>query len=478
MTVTEVVTRSEFSTAADQLPLTITAAAGALRDGSLTAVELLQKVTARAEKLDAAIGTYIVRTDEAAMAAAVQADEELAAGVDRGLLHGIPLGIKDIIATADAPSTAQSLILRPEFGAQGDAVVISRLRAAGAVITGKLTTMEYAIGTPDPSKGFPTPHNAFDLDYWPGGSSSGTGNGVAAGMFLGGLGTDTGGSIRMPAGWSGISGIKATFGRVPKSGCTPLGFSYDHIGPMTRSARDAAAMLAVLAGHDESDASSVDRPVDDYLGAVTGDIAGLRVGVDFSFIDRPDCDPDVAALTRAAIRVFLDAGAVVSPMTLPHYEQIVTTGLAEALAYHRQDMQARWNDYGYGTRMAIGRAAFITAADYVQAQRVRRVAVRAVTELFGDYDVILTPTALIPPPALEGLSLLKLFPKLLTSYWNSTGNPAISIPMGLTSAGLPVGLQLAGRPFDEATVLRAADAFQLHTDHHLQESTVVKEMLS
>src|SRR6185312_15728632 len=174
-----------ISQASDSLPLTIGAAAAALRDGSLTAVRLLEKVTARAEKLDPLIGSYIIRTDDAAKAAAAKADEELAAGVDKGPLHGIPLGVKDIIATADAPSTAQSLILRPEFGQQGDAVVVARLRAAGAVITGKLTTMEYAIGTPDPSKGFPTPRNAFGLDYWPGGSSSGTGSGVAAGMFLG-----------------------------------------------------------------------------------------------------------------------------------------------------------------------------------------------------------------------------------------------------------------------------------------------------
>jgi aspartyl-tRNA(Asn)/glutamyl-tRNA(Gln) amidotransferase subunit A len=479
MTSTQTVSTA-VSAAGDELPLTITAAAAALRDGSLTAVELLAKVTARTDALDGALGTYIVRTDEAALAAATQADADFAAGLDKGVLQGIPLGIKDIISTSDAPATAQSLILRSEFADQGDAVVVQRLRAAGAVLTGKLTTMEYAIGVPDPSKGFPTPRNAFDLDRWPGGSSSGTGNGVAAGMFLGGLGTDTGGSIRMPAAWSNITGMKQTFGRVPKSGCVPLGFSYDHIGPMTRSVRDAAAMLAVLAGHDESDACSVDRPVDDYVGALTGDIEGLRIGVDYSSLDHPICDPEVAALTRAAVGVFADAGAIVTEMTLPLWDELTTATLAgflsEAVAYHRGDLAARWDDYGYGTRMAIGTSLMMTAADYVQAQRVRRVAVQAVTELFDRFDVLITPTCAVPPPRLDGLSFGSLRGAILTGYWNGTGSPAMSIPMGLTSGG-PVGLQLAGRPFDEATVFRAGDAFQQRTTHHLAESAHVLQIL-
>ncbi|MCW2540241.1 MAG: Amidase [Frankiales bacterium] len=481
MTSTQTSTDAQ-SIAPDHLPLTITAAAAALRDGSLTAVALTQAVQARADQLDEAIGTYIVRTDETALAAAAKADEELAAGVDKGLLHGIPLGIKDIIATADAPSTAQSLILRPEFSDQGDAVVVARLRAAGAVITGKVTTMEYAVGHPDPSKGFPTPHNAWNLEHWAGGSSSGTGNGVAAGMFLGGLGTDTGGSIRLPSAWNGISGMKQTFGRVPKSGCAPLGYSYDHIGPMTRSARDAAAMLAVLAGHDESDACSVDRPVDDYVAALTGSMEGLRIGVDLSFLESVNCDPDIAALTRAAIEVCTAAGAIVSEVSLPFFTELQTATVAgfcaEALAYHRNDLAARWDDYGYGTRLAIGRGMLLTAADFVQAQRVRRAGLRALTDLYGSgFDLMLTPTTLVPAPKLGSLSFNGIVGALLTPYWNASGYPAMSIPMGLTSAGLPAGLQLAGKPFDEATVFQAADAFQLRTDHHLVESPVVLGIL-
>lgn len=472
---------SELSAFADQLPLTISAAAAALRAGSLTSVDLTRAVQARTDVLDKEVGCYIYRTDEAALAAAGRADEERAAGLDRGPLHGIPLGIKDIIATSDAPATAQSLVLDPAFGAQGDAVVVARLRAAGAVLTGKLTTMEYAIGAPDPSKGFPTPRNPFSLEHWTGGSSSGTGNGVAAGLCLGGLGTDTGGSVRLPASWCGISGLKQTFGRVPKSGCVPLGFSYDNIGPMTRSARDCALMLAVMAGHDSSDRCSIDRPVDDYVGALTGALDDLRIGVDSSFLDLPSCDPDTAALTRAAIEEFNAAGATIIDVSLPWYTELTTATMAglcaEAFAYHHNDMATRWEDYGSPTRMAIARAALTSAADFVQAQRVRRAGVKAVADLFADVDLVLTPTCLAPAPALSELNFDALISSILTPYWNAVGCPAISIPMGLTGSGLPVGLQIAGPPFDEATVLRAADAFQLRTDHHLQESALVKELL-
>jgi aspartyl-tRNA(Asn)/glutamyl-tRNA(Gln) amidotransferase subunit A len=470
------------SAAADVLPLTISAAAARLRDGSLTATDLVRTVLARADALDGPLGTYITRLDDSALAAAAKADEELAAGLDKGPLHGIPIGIKDIIAAEGGSTTAQSLILRPEFGAQGDAPVIARLRAAGAVITGKTTTMEYACGMPDPAKGFPMPRNAFGLDYWPGGSSSGSGSGVAAGMFLGALGTDTGGSVRLPAAWSGISGLKQTFGRVPKSGCTPLGYCFDNIGPMTRSAFDCALMLNVLAVHDESDACSADVPVHDYAAALTGDIEGLRIGIDSSVLELASCDPEIAALTRAAVTTLAEAGAAVREIKIPLREEIETVVLAaqfaEAFAYHRTDLRTRWTDYGGHTRAAIGRGALITSADFVQMQRVRRAAVRAAARMFRDVDLILTPTTLVPPIAPLGPNLADVISGILTPYWNGVGYPAISIPMGLTSAGLPAGLELAGRPFEEVTVLNAAHAFQLRTGHHLTESPVVLEMLA
>jgi aspartyl-tRNA(Asn)/glutamyl-tRNA(Gln) amidotransferase subunit A len=260
-----------------------------------------------------------------------------------------------------------------------------------------------------------------------------------------------------------------------------LGYSYDNIGPLTRSAHDAAVMLGVLAGHDESDACSVDRPVDDYVGPLTGSVAGLRIGVDVSFLALEACHPDVAALTLDAIAVFADAGAIVTEISLPYFAEMVTATmsglLSEAFAYHRGDMQRRWSDYGKPTRGALGRAALVTAADFVQMQRVRRAGVKAVSALFADYDLLLTPTCLTPAIAGDELGFGNLIDSILTPYWNATGNPAMSIPMGLTAGGLPVGLQLAGRPFEEATVFRAADAFQLRTEHHLAESPVVLKLL-
>jgi aspartyl-tRNA(Asn)/glutamyl-tRNA(Gln) amidotransferase subunit A len=262
----------------------------------------------------------------------------------------------------------------------------------------------------------------------------------------------------------------------------PLGFSYDHIGPMTRSARDAAAMLAVLAGHDESDACSVDRAVLDYVGALTGSVEGLRIAVDISSLESPKCDPDIAAMTLAAIEVFRVAGAHVTEIVLPlasELEIVTMVGLfAEAFAYHRGDMQQRWTDYGASARRVLGVGALVGAADYVQMQRVRRVGLRAVEEVFSRHDLVVNPTGIVPASSGDNLSYDELAGTILTPYWNAMGYPAMSIPMGNTSIGLPAGLQLAGRPFDEVTVFRAADAFQTLTDHHLVEATPVLAALS
>lgn len=457
--------------------LTITDAAAALRAGKTTSVELTQAAYAVADAHDGELGVYLSRFDESALAAAATADAELAAGIDKGPLHGIPLGVKDIIATDEGITTAQSLVLDRSWGDQGDAPVVARLRAAGAVITGKTSTMEYAIGIPDPEKPFPIPRNPWNPEHYPGGSSSGTGGGVAAGMFLGGLGTDTGGSIRFPATNCGITGLKQTFGRVPKYGCVPLGYSYDHIGPMARSAADCAVLLAVLAGHDARDATSVDRPVDDYTSGLTGSLAGVRIGVD-PLLDRSALTvPELAEVLDAAVAELRAAGATVVPVELPLYAELTTTTMvgmaAESYAYHRPDLQTRWNDYGAGTRMAVSAGALIPAGDYVQAQRVRRVGQRKVAELFTEVDLIVTPTSACGGLKLEKLTFDDIIDSLHTPYWNALGNPAMSVPMGFTTDGLPLGMQLIGRPFDEAGVLAAGHAFQQRTSWHLRVPELV-----
>jgi aspartyl-tRNA(Asn)/glutamyl-tRNA(Gln) amidotransferase subunit A len=451
---------------------TITDAAAALRAGQTTSVELVEQAIAAADALDAQVGTFITRFVDSSLAAAAAADEALARGHDAGPLHGIPLGIKDIITTAEAPTTAQSVVHDPE-SASGDAVVVARLRAAGAIVMGKTSTMEFACGLPDASKPFPVPRNPWDLDTWPGGSSSGTGSGVAAGMFLGGLGTDTGGSVRIPAAFSGITGLMPTFGRVPKSGCVPLGYTLDHIGPMARSARDCAAMLQVMAGYDASDVTAIDVAVPDYLSGLTGDLTGVRIGV--ARLAGPDDDPALEAALDSASAVLTELGAQLVEVELPFHTEVLTALGAivsgEMLAYHLPDAQTRLTDFVASNRIMLGKHAFYTGADYVQAQRVRRVAHRALTALYADVDLILTPTAAVGAIRMDelGEDFTSWFTRVHTPYWDAMGNPVISVPMGFTAGGLPLGLQLAGRAFDEATVLSAADAYQQATAWHLEQ---------
>jgi aspartyl-tRNA(Asn)/glutamyl-tRNA(Gln) amidotransferase subunit A len=463
----------------NDLPLTLTEAAAALRTGAVTSVMLTEAAIAGANKLDGVLGAYMARFDDYAMAAAAAADEELAAGVDRGPLHGIPCGVKDILAMAEGPTTAQSLILDRSWGEGRDAPVVARLKRAGAVITGKTTTMEFAIGLPDLGKPFPVPRNPWDTTTWPGGSSSGSGAGVAAGLFYWAIGTDTGGSIRIPAAFCGVSGLMPTFGRVPKSGCVPLGYSLDHIGPLARSATDCAAVLEVIAGLHPSDPDCVDAPF--TAGEPAQDLAGVRIGVVTENQISAGADPAVHPALEAATAVLADQGADVREVQLPYWQEMVTANIAtisaEALAYHRGDMCTRWADYFAATRAFIAQGALISGADYVQAQRVRRVAQQALGELFTEVDLIVCPTTQAGSPSYDSLNegpggIRELMELVNTGYWDCVGNPVLAVPMGFTAAGLPLSVQIAARPFDEATALRAGQVYQDHTDWHLRQPEI------
>jgi aspartyl-tRNA(Asn)/glutamyl-tRNA(Gln) amidotransferase subunit A len=464
-------------------PLTVREAAAMLRAGELSSVELTTAMQDSADRLDERLGTYLVRFDEQALAAAGAADAAFAAGIDHGPMQGIPVAVKDILAAREGPTTAQSLVLDPAWGAGKDAPIVARLRAAGAVITGKVTTMEFACGMPDPTKPFPIPRNPWDTGTWPGGSSSGTGSGIAAGMFLAGIGTDTGGSIRCPAAYCGVSGLKATFGRVPKSGCTPIGYSLDHVGPLARSSWDCAAMLGVLAGRHPSDPESSPAPVADYVAALSGDLKGVRVGVDRVHHFPPQVDPALAGVLDAAVSALESLGATVVEVSLPYWDEMkvatMLTAYAEGLAYQMPDLRSRWGDFFAGTRLFAARGALVSGADYVQAQRVRRVAQGALQKLFQGVDLVVTPTAgtgaLRYDDRDDLASLDDLLRTMFTGYWNASGNPALSVPMGFTGEGMPLSLQIAGRPFDESLVLRAGDAYQDVTDWHLRVPPLVSE---
>jgi aspartyl-tRNA(Asn)/glutamyl-tRNA(Gln) amidotransferase subunit A len=453
-------------------PATIAEAAIALRAHALTSVELVEGVLARADALDGDLGSFLARFDEQALAAARTADDELAGGTDRGPLHGIPIGVKDLLSSREGPTTAHSRVQVPGAPPNVDAEAVARLRDAGAVIVGKTSLSEFALGAPDPEAGLPLPRNPWHREYWPGGSSSGTASGLAAGLFLGGVGTDTGGSIRIPAAVCGITGLKPTYGRVPKSRCIPLGWSLDTVGPMARSAEDCALLLQVLAGHLPSDPTSADEPVPDYGAALTGDLTGIRVGVERAH-HGAEVGTDPAVLTRMedALSVLEDAGARIEEVSVEHWDEFADAALvimhSEAFTFHRPYLRDYWADYGSFTRVLLAHGAFLSASDYVQAQRVRSLARAEVARIHERVDVIVSPTVGVPAPRLDD-DFLALMPLFFTGVWNVTGSPALSLPVE-PEHGLPVGVQIIGRAFDEATTLRVGDAYQRRTPWHRRE---------
>ena len=464
------------------LPPTIEEVTAALRAGEVTSVELTEAALARVAALDGQLGAFLA-VNEGARAQAAEADAAFAAGTDRGPLQGIPLGIKDLLATRDQPTTANSLILDPAWGDGFDSVVSERLRAGGAVIMGKLVLSEFAIGAPDPEKPFPIPHNPWDLERTPGGSSSGTGIAVSTGMVLGGIGTDTGGSVRGPATFNGHSGLKVTFGRVPKWGCAPLGYTLDSIGPMARSAWDCAAILNVIAGYDARDFTASTEPVDDYVEGISAGIGGLRVGVPTGyFFDHPELQDGQKEAVEAVIAKLEDLGADVREVDLPHSdlarEANTVTMLSEALAYHGPDMGSeRWSEYGSSTRMRVGRAALFSASDYVQAQRFRSWYAREASRVMAEVDVLVTPTGPDTAPLASEMTdpALSFTQPSFTAPFSLLGYPALAIPAGFSDGGLPFSAQIVGAPFAEALVLRAGYAYQQETDWHLQVPPIVEQ---
>jgi aspartyl-tRNA(Asn)/glutamyl-tRNA(Gln) amidotransferase subunit A len=303
-------------------------------------------------------------------------------------------------------------------------------------------------------------------------------------MFLGAIGTDTGGSIRMPAAWSGVTGLKPTFGRVPKSGCVPLSYSLDHVGPMARSAWDCAAMLRVLAGHQPSDPDSSPLPVPDYLAELTPNLAGVKLGVARENHFPASADPSLARCFEAAVASLESLGASSVEVSLPCWTETsfatIVILTADAVAYQHPDLRGRWHDYFSATRAVLAQGLLVSAADYVQAQRVRRTAHRALQHLFQAVDVVISPTTSTGAFAYDEHDVLPdleaVDESLFTGYWSGVGYPALALPMGFTDAGLPLSLQIAGRPFEDGLVLRVGDAYQRMTSWHLRVPPLVRAL--
>jgi aspartyl-tRNA(Asn)/glutamyl-tRNA(Gln) amidotransferase subunit A len=461
----------------DVANLSITRAARALRDGEFSPLELTDAYLRRIEHLNPKVNAYITVTAERARDDARRATGEFAAGKVRGPLHGIPIAHKDLYETAGIRTTGGSKIHANHIP-HLDCTVARKLREAGSILLGKLNTHEYAYGVTTNNPHYGATRNPWDLDRIPAGSSGGAGAAIAAGLATATTGSDTGGSIRMPASVCGVVGLKPTYGRVSKAGVLPLSYRYDHTGPLTRTVEDAALMLSVIAGYDPADPASARLPVDDPTALLGAGVRGLRIGVPRGyFFDH--LEDDIAAAMEAAIDVLVQLGADVRDVEIPG----VTEGLggtfgfvlAEAQDIHAASLQLRPEDFGSDVREMLS-SYWPGTTELMAGQRAVDALTAAMRTILETVDVLLTPTT--PVTALrigqESVRYGSMEESVLgamircTAPFNATHLPALSLPCGFNRAGLPIGLQIAGRPFDEATVLRVGHAYEQVTDWHLR----------
>ena len=446
---------------------TIAEAASRIASRALSPVDLTRALIARIEALDGQLNAYLLPTPELALAQARTAEAEIMAGRYRGPMHGIPFALKDIFSTAGIRTTGHSRSAMHHVP-QADAVTVAKLYEAGGVLLGKLATHEFAHGGPSFDLPWPPARNPWNTAHITGGSSSGSGAAVAAGLALGAMGSDTGGSIRNPAALCGIVGLKPTYGLLSRRGVWTNSFSYDHAGPMAWTAEDCALMLQALAGHDPLDPASARRPVPDYRAALTGDIRGLRIGVLRQlYTDNVPVPPAAIAAMEAAQDVLRGLGAVLEDVTIrpaaDYYAVKVLTAEAELYAVHEKGLRENPGLFGEDFLGRSLAAILIRGEDTIQAQRERRVMIAQMQPLYQRYDLLLT-AAPGPAPRFESWRTIQFWqkPSLVTPF-NVTGGPALSACIGYTEAGLPLAMQLVGKPFDDALVLRVADAYERAT---------------
>jgi aspartyl-tRNA(Asn)/glutamyl-tRNA(Gln) amidotransferase subunit A len=451
----------------DAIP-TIAEASRQIAAKRLSPVELTRACLERVERLDNRLHAFIRPTPERAMAEARAAEAAIMANGPKGPLHGIPIGLKDIVDTKGIPTTCQSKILADNVP-DADAACAEKLAAAGIVLIGKTTTHEFADGGPSFDLPWPPARNPWNPDHFTAGSSSGTGAGVAAGLILGGIGTDTGGSIRGPAALCGIAGIKPTYGLVSRAGVAPAAFSLDHIGPMAWTAEDCALMLQALAGHDPRDPASAKRPVPSYTAGLGSGIRGLRIGVIHHF---HETDHKVSEGTQhgidAALATFRDLGAELREVQLSPLQDWAACGslisITERAAAYEEWARTRLGDFSERLRSRLMLGVLVSGVDYVQAARRRRELRAELQAAMRGLDVVLTATQPWEAAKIDAVPKWDLFeaPGFMMPF-NVAGYPAISVCSGFGAGGLPVAIQLVGKPFQEPTLLRIADAFEKAT---------------
>ena len=458
--------------------LTIEEASRLIHDRQLSSVELTQAHIDRIDSLNDTLHAFLTPTPDLALQQARTADRELAEGRSRGPLHGIPIALKDLCDTEGIRTTYGSLGFNDRVP-DSDATVTERLRDAGTAMLGKLTMSELAMMGP-PSNG-PEARNPWNTAHAPAGSSSGSGVGVSAGLCFGALGSDTGGSIRFPASWNGISGILPSYGRVSRAGVMPLSWSMDNIGPMCRTVEDTAIMLRVIAGSDPRDPTSSPAPVPDYRSLLTGDDRGLRIGVLRSYFDqRPDAvQPETQAAIDKAVADMAEMGAEIVDVDMPHLEYASVSGaciyITEGYNIFRDAFRDRPDRFGDIVKSYMLTGALFSANDYIQSQRMRSRLKTEVAEVFRRVDLIAGPATVATAVALAEFDAMELLNSVRADssiFANLTGCPSVSVPCGFSSAGLPIGLQLTGRHLSEPTVLNAAYAYQQSNPLHKQHPPI------
>jgi aspartyl-tRNA(Asn)/glutamyl-tRNA(Gln) amidotransferase subunit A len=430
-------------------------------------VEIVSAALDRIERYNGRLASYITVCGEAALAAARRAEQEITGGGGRRTrLHGLPIAHKDISLTKGVRTTAHSRCLI-EHVPDRDATHVRRLAEAGVIMLGKTNTTEFACGTMDV---FGVARNPWDLSRYTGGSSAGSASALAAGMAPAATGSDTGGSIRVPASFCGIVGLKPTYGRVSRYGLIPLSWSMDHVGPMARTVADCALLLSTMAGHDPLDPTSARTPVPDFTDRLGAGVRGMVLGVPKQHFYE-GLEPEVDAAARAALRHLEGEGARLEPVDLPLAGHIAGPGgiliMAEAYGLHARQLRERAADYGDRTRRRIASGACYTSGEYEAATRVRVAWTRQAARALERVDAIVTPTL---PHAAFTVEVQKAGEPPDTSWgtrhFNLSGHPALTLPCGFTAAGLPIGMQLAGRYFDEATLFRIAHAYERSTPWH------------
>jgi aspartyl-tRNA(Asn)/glutamyl-tRNA(Gln) amidotransferase subunit A len=455
------------ATATDLHHLSIAEAGRLIARKQLSPVALTQAFLDRIAAIDPQLNAYLLVTADHALTQARTAEAEIMAGNYRGPMHGIPFALKDIYCTAGIRTTGHSRT-RADYVPDFDATTVAKLHTAGGILLGKLATHEFAHGGPSFDLPWPPARNPWNRAHITGGSSSGSGASVAAGLSMGSLGSDTGGSIRNPAALCGLVGLKPTYGLVSRYGVYTNSFSYDHAGPMTWTAEDCAILLQAIAGHDPKDPASATRSVPDYRSALTGSIKGLRIGVLRHLFEE---DVDVPEVSKTALAAALDVlrglGATLEDARIrpahEYYDVKITGAESELFSVHEPVLRERLADFGEDFLGRSLGALLITGADYVAANRERRVMLAEAEALYAKYDVLVT-AAPGPAPRLESWRTLDFWRKgSLTTPFNVLGGPALAQCIGFTPDGLPLSMQVIGRPFDDATVLRVAHAYEAAT---------------